>query len=106
MNQTNNTCNICLEDMDIEQGVIKIYCRCQVDRFFHKTCLISWLHINPTCPICSDNLTLHDENIELLIQENIIDDPANVLMRTRIQSCIFLMMFILSLYIIILIRLT
>ena len=103
--ETNNICSICLEEMDVEEGgLVKIDCRCQTDRYFHRNCLTQWIRINPTCPMCSANLRIFEDNQELLVEENIIEDPNVILRRTRINSFIFLIMFIFSLYILLLLN--
>lgn len=41
-------CPICLEEIDVEQGVMTKDCH----HIFHRECLKHWLQVNSTCPLC------------------------------------------------------
>ncbi|XP_026817899.1 E3 ubiquitin-protein ligase RNF126-like isoform X1 [Rhopalosiphum maidis] len=41
-------CSVCWEDFTIDEKVMKLAC----DHMFHKDCIIPWLELHGTCPIC------------------------------------------------------
>lgn len=44
----NSSCSVCFEDFSIDEKVKHLEC----DHFFHGPCIIPWLKIHGTCPIC------------------------------------------------------
>ena len=50
-NDSTDTCPICIEEMKIEPGQEDLaYMNCE--HTYHKDCIVEWLKINSTCPIC------------------------------------------------------
>ncbi|KAK4267871.1 hypothetical protein QN277_024597 [Acacia crassicarpa] len=51
-----STCSICLEAFDDEEGddVLALPC----DHFFHNDCIVGWLKIGHTCPLCRFQLPM------------------------------------------------
>ena len=49
-------CTICLEDFKVKDKVIYLPCF----HLFHKDCIINWVKLNSTCPLCKINI---NENI-------------------------------------------
>jgi len=45
-------CPTCLEDFSKESGIKKTVC----GHFFHEDCLVPWLRVNRTCPLCRADL--------------------------------------------------
>ncbi|XP_025413583.1 E3 ubiquitin-protein ligase RNF126-like isoform X2 [Sipha flava] len=41
-------CSVCWEDFTIDEKVMKLAC----DHMYHKDCIIPWLELHGTCPIC------------------------------------------------------
>lgn len=50
------TCSICCVDFDESEPVRVLRCR----HIYHPECIIEWLQINRTCPVCR-----HDQLEEL-----------------------------------------
>ncbi|XP_050733362.1 E3 ubiquitin-protein ligase RNF126-like isoform X2 [Eriocheir sinensis] len=41
-------CSVCMEDFTVDESVRRLDC----DHFFHNDCIIPWLELHGTCPIC------------------------------------------------------
>ncbi|KAK8388143.1 hypothetical protein O3P69_020203 [Scylla paramamosain] len=41
-------CSICMEDFTVDETVRRLYC----EHCFHNDCIIPWLELHGTCPIC------------------------------------------------------
>nr|XP_053630474.1 E3 ubiquitin-protein ligase RNF126-A-like [Cherax quadricarinatus] len=41
-------CSVCMEDFTIDESVRRLYC----EHCFHNDCIIPWLELHGTCPIC------------------------------------------------------
>ena len=54
------TCNVCLEGYVEGQTSIKLDCR----HYFHDKCIIQWLKMRNTCPVCRHELESNDPNYE------------------------------------------
>ena len=54
------TCNVCLENFNKGQITIKLEC----GHFFHENCIIHWLKMRNTCPVCRHELESNDPNYE------------------------------------------
>lgn len=50
---TSSECTICLEDLG-EKVSCRVFPNCK--HIFHTHCIINWLEINQTCPICRTQL--------------------------------------------------
>ena len=54
------TCNVCLENFNEGQISIKLDC----GHFFHEKCIVHWLKMRNTCPVCRHELESNDPNYE------------------------------------------
>jgi hypothetical protein len=54
------TCNVCLEGYVEGQTSIKLDC----GHYFHDKCIIQWLKMRNTCPVCRHELESNDPNYE------------------------------------------
>jgi len=52
LDDEDNECPICCEEMTVGDAVITKVC----DHTFHKRCLAHWLRVNRMCPLCRENL--------------------------------------------------
>lgn len=48
INSNNSQCTVCLEDFRIGDTARKLPC----DHYFHQECLIPWLKLHASCPVC------------------------------------------------------
>ena len=48
--ESGNECTICKDD--VEGECVRLKCR----HIFHRECIVSWLRINATCPICRSDM--------------------------------------------------
>ncbi|PLW05199.1 hypothetical protein PCANC_00964 [Puccinia coronata f. sp. avenae] len=53
-----STCSICFEDW--AQGDVLCVLQCHSSHQFHRNCLQSWLHDNPSCPLCRSLIRKQD----------------------------------------------
>jgi hypothetical protein len=44
----NPNCSVCWEDFKLEEPVMKLEC----NHCFHKDCIVPWLELHGTCPVC------------------------------------------------------
>jgi len=44
----NPNCSVCWEEFKLEENVLKLEC----NHCFHKDCLVPWLELHGTCPVC------------------------------------------------------
>lgn len=58
MGESQETCIICLGDRD---GLIA---RLPCGHEFHEACLMRWLVVKPTCPMCRDLVVVPDNEPE------------------------------------------
>jgi Ring finger domain len=54
------TCAICKDEMAVEEKVTKLPC----GHFYHKDCIVPWLGIRNSCPVCRFELPTDDLNYE------------------------------------------
>ena len=54
------TCNICLDNFVKGQITVSLEC----GHFFHGNCIINWLKMRNTCPVCRHELESNDPNYE------------------------------------------
>ena len=54
------TCNVCLENFNAGQITMKLDC----GHYFHEKCIIHWLKMRNTCPVCRHELESNDPNYE------------------------------------------
>ncbi len=50
-------CSVCWEDFKLGEPVRKLVC----EHFYHTECIVPWLQLHGTCPICRK--ALNDETI-------------------------------------------
>ncbi|XP_073989310.1 E3 ubiquitin-protein ligase Iruka isoform X2 [Rhodnius prolixus] len=60
---TNLQCSVCWEDFKIDEPVRKLPC----EHVYHENCIIPWLELHGTCPICRKTLT----------EDGRVEDPDN-----------------------------
>ena len=56
----NITCNICLNNFVIDDNVLILDCHHE----FHDNCIVHWLKMRNTCPVCRHELESNDPNYE------------------------------------------
>ncbi|KAJ4748151.1 E3 ubiquitin-protein ligase RING1 [Rhynchospora pubera] len=54
------TCAICKDEMAVEEKVTKLSC----GHFYHKDCIVPWLGIRNSCPVCRFELPTDDTDYE------------------------------------------
>lgn len=75
MSHIENSCNICLEEIDLnnQEEFVKPLCqsssRTSCSSIFHRSCLREWLTRNQTCPICRTSFIDRISNFPFLITE-------------------------------------
>jgi hypothetical protein len=53
LGQNREECSICMEnDIFTHNSWVKLGC----SHFFHRHCILIWIHNRPTCPICRENV--------------------------------------------------
>lgn len=52
---SDSACPICKEDFVINQEIRKLAC----NHLYHSDCIMPWLQINNTCPVCRHQLPIH-----------------------------------------------
>lgn len=51
-------CSVCWDDFKLDETVRKLPC----SHLFHENCIVPWLNLHSTCPICRKSLANDDEN--------------------------------------------
>ncbi|XP_022332819.1 E3 ubiquitin-protein ligase RNF115-like [Crassostrea virginica] len=70
-------CSICMEDFTLDETVKKLPC----EHHYHKMCIVTWLEMHGTCPVCRidlngvDNSLKNDDSL-LSELENIQNDQT------------------------------
>lgn len=54
------TCNICLDKYNVNDVVITLDCQHE----FHEKCILEWLKLRNTCPVCRYEMESNNENYE------------------------------------------
>lgn len=52
----NAQCAICMEDFNLNENAKKLPCK----HLFHEPCVVEWLKLHGTCPVCRKNLNGED----------------------------------------------
>ncbi|KNA05021.1 hypothetical protein SOVF_194290 [Spinacia oleracea] len=55
---SDSACPICKQDFLLNQEIQKLEC----NHFYHSHCIMSWLQINNTCPVCRYRLPIHQHS--------------------------------------------
>ena len=50
-------CSICMEDFKLNESARLLRC----DHFYHNDCIIPWLELHDTCPLCRKSLLSIEE---------------------------------------------
>ncbi|XP_048733444.1 E3 ubiquitin-protein ligase RNF115-like [Ostrea edulis] len=70
-------CSICMEDFEIDEQVKKLPC----EHHYHKPCIVTWLEMHGTCPVCRidlngvDNSLKNDDSLYSELQNIQTDQP-------------------------------
>jgi len=56
--ERNLQCSVCMEDYKLGEPVRKLECT----HVFHTSCIVPWLQMHATCPVCRTNLTPGQQN--------------------------------------------
>lgn len=48
--QTDGECTICLQNLNLNEKIITM--PCNIKHTFHEKCIMSWLRVSNSCPIC------------------------------------------------------
>ena len=61
-------CVICLENFSASHPAVNKKCACGRQTRYHLSCILSWKEHSEVCPVCSQKVTLLDENGETLLE--------------------------------------
>lgn len=63
-------CSVCWDDFKLDETVRKLPC----SHLYHENCIVPWLNLHSTCPICRKSLANEDENPnDIDLDENHVD---------------------------------
>lgn len=66
-------CSVCWDDFKVDESVRQLRC----EHIFHKDCIVPWLELHATCPVCRQPLTEDAKaHAERQDQEDGADVPA------------------------------
>lgn len=66
-------CSVCWDDFKVDESVRQLRC----EHIFHKDCIVPWLELHATCPVCRQPLTEDAKaHAERQDQEDAADVPA------------------------------
>ena len=60
-------CSICYESFDYDEDLVKTIC----NHVFCKECLIEWININDTCPVCRNSTPIPKNKIQEIINNDL-----------------------------------
>jgi hypothetical protein len=52
-------CSVCWDDFTLGEEVRKLVC----DHFFHENCIVPWLQLHATCPVCRKSQNQTDDQV-------------------------------------------
>lgn len=73
LNEKNKFCAVCKDEFNTEEECLIMPC----DHFFHEGCLIPWLKLRNSCPVCRFELPTDDEDFEMMKREKNINNIGN-----------------------------
>lgn len=53
-------CSVCMEDFSLDEEVKKLPC----DHHYHTDCIVTWLKMHGTCPVCRKDLNGEDTSLK------------------------------------------
>lgn len=53
-------CSVCMEDFVLDESVNKLPC----DHHYHNQCIVTWLKLHGTCPVCRKDLNGEDTTLK------------------------------------------
>ncbi|PWA00581.1 hypothetical protein BB558_003383 [Smittium angustum] len=72
--KTNKECGICMEEYIINDKVVSLSCNHE----FHEDCILKWLRVNGTCPICRITIQTPEEKGKPKDDQNEPSEPQNL----------------------------
>ncbi|KAH8420925.1 hypothetical protein KR222_009841 [Zaprionus bogoriensis] len=73
-------CSVCWDDFKLDETVRKLPC----SHLYHENCIVPWLNLHSTCPICRKSLANDDESADdvdvdedYVLLNNFADDRGN-----------------------------
>ncbi|XP_045216279.2 E3 ubiquitin-protein ligase RNF115-like [Mercenaria mercenaria] len=67
-------CSVCMDDFRVDEKVNKLPC----DHHYHIECIVTWLKMHGTCPVCRKDLSGEDTSLKDTITPILDDDsPLN-----------------------------
>ena len=73
LNEKNKFCAVCKEEFNTDEICLIMPC----NHFFHEGCLIPWLKLRNSCPLCRFELPTDDEDFENMKKEKNINNIGN-----------------------------
>lgn len=61
-------CSVCWDDFKLDESVRKLPC----SHLYHENCIVPWLNLHSTCPICRKSLANDDDNDDADIDEDYV----------------------------------
>ncbi|XP_062127048.1 E3 ubiquitin-protein ligase Iruka [Drosophila sulfurigaster albostrigata] len=61
-------CSVCWDDFKLDETVRKLPC----SHLYHENCIVPWLNLHSTCPICRKSLANDDDNDDVDVDEDFV----------------------------------
>ncbi|KAH8359789.1 hypothetical protein KR093_008886 [Drosophila rubida] len=61
-------CSVCWDDFKLDETVRKLPC----SHLYHENCIVPWLNLHSTCPICRKSLANEDDNDDVDVDEDFV----------------------------------
>ncbi|KAH8312388.1 hypothetical protein KR044_010485 [Drosophila immigrans] len=61
-------CSVCWDDFKLDETVRKLPC----SHLYHENCIVPWLNLHSTCPICRKSLANDDDNEDVDVDEDYV----------------------------------